>query len=114
MLFHITAKRDSDAAKNDGVYRPESLVSEGFIHCSYAHQVCGVADRLFQNCRDLVLLQIDSSQLLCDAVNEDLYGSGERFPHIYGELPWSAVVAVHEFPCVDTNGFCLPAAVKSR
>ena len=111
MLFHITSKRDSDAAKHGGVYRPESLASEGFIHCSYAHQVCSVADRFYQNRTDLVLLQIDSSHLSCDVVDEDLYDSGEKFPHIYGELPWSAVVAVHEFPCTDTGGFCLPSAL---
>ena len=114
MLFHITSKRDSDAAKQDGIYRPESLAAEGFIHCSYAHQVCTVADRYYHNRTDLVLLQIDPSHLSSNVVDEDLYDSGERFPHIYGELPWFAVVAVHRFPCTDTGGFRLPIAIKSQ
>ena len=111
MLFHIISKRGSNDAKRDGVYRPESLVSQGFIHCAYARQVCGVAERYYKDRSDLVLLQIDPGLLSCDVVDEDLYYSGERFPHIYGELPWSAVAAVHEFPCTDNGRFSLPTAI---
>lgn len=111
-LLHIISKQEVETAKASGVYKPDSLTSEGFIHCSYPNQVCRVADYLFKGSADLVLLEIDTTQLTCEVVDEDLYESGELFPHIYGELPWEAVIAVHDFPCSNNGEFKLPASVS--
>ena len=111
-LLHIIPKQKAEVAKTSGVYKAASLNSEGFIHCSYANQVCRVANFLFKGNADLVLLEIDKTRLDCDVVDEDLYESGELFPHIYGELPWNSVIAIHEFPCNDTGEFELPASVS--
>jgi len=111
-LLHIVSKQEAETAKAAGVYKPDSLGSEGFIHCSYPDQVCRVANYLFKGNADMVLLEIDKTQLTCDVVDEDLYESGELFPHIYGEILWSAVAAVHEFPCNDNGEFKLPASVS--
>ena len=111
-LLHIIPKQEAEAAKASGVYKPASLSSEGFIHCSYANQVCRVANFLFKGNADLALLEIDKTKLDCDVVNEDLYESGELFPHIYGELPWNSVIAIHEFPRNEIGEFELPASVS--
>jgi uncharacterized protein (DUF952 family) len=59
-VFHITSDAEWQVAQVFGQYRPKRFAEEGFIHCSYAHQVKGVADRIFKATSDLVLLEIDS------------------------------------------------------
>jgi glutathione S-transferase len=100
-IFHIARQGDWAAAEAQGTYRMSTLGltldDVGFIHCSYAHQVDGVARALYRDVRDLVLLTIDT-----DAVEPDIRvergGGSERFPHIYGTLAVDAVVAVEPFP----------------
>ena len=72
------------------------LAEEGFIHCSFAHQVATVATALYRGQTDLVILTIDERGL--PVVVEDCYESGDEFPHIYGPIPRAAVVEVRPFP----------------
>ncbi len=112
-VFHIISKQEADTAKAKGFYQPPSLINEGFIHCSYPMQVCRVANFLYKGQTDLMLLEIDKVHINCEIIDEDLYASGELFPHIYGQLPWSAVLAIHEFPCNDDGMFELPITVNT-
>ena len=112
-VFHIIPKQEADIAKKQGFYQPSSLIDEGFIHCSYPMQVCRVANFLYKGKTDLVLLEIDKAHINCEIIDEDLYDSGELFPHIYGKLPWNAVVAIHDFPCKEDGTFELPTTVKT-
>jgi uncharacterized protein (DUF952 family) len=57
-------------------------------------------------------LEIDRDRLPCRVVTENLEGSTELFPHIYGRLPMSAVIAVHDFPCEPDGRFRLPSTVS--
>ena len=93
-IFHITSAAAAKQAEQSGEYAPEAFAREGFIHCSYAHQVDGVLKRIFQGQTGLVLLEIDPSRLSCRVVDENLEGGTELFPHVYGRLPMSAVVLV--------------------
>jgi uncharacterized protein (DUF952 family) len=104
-LFHITTDPEWQIARALGGYRPRHFADEGFIHCSYAHQVKGVADRLFKGASDLVLLEIDPALLSCRVIDENLEGGEDLFPHIYGALPVSAVPIVHAFPCEADGTF---------
>ena len=113
-LFHITSAGEASDAARSGTYAPKAFDAEGFIHCSYPQQVCAVANRLFSGRSDLVLLEIDRARLSCDVVDENLEGGPERFPHIYGRLPVSAILRVHRFPCDAAGRFELPAAVNGR
>jgi uncharacterized protein (DUF952 family) len=97
-IYHITSKAEAEAAQKSGDYIPAGFAREGFIHCSYAHQVHGVLNRLFKGRTDLVLLEVAPDRLRCKIVDENLEGGNELFPHIYGRLNMSAVVAVHELP----------------
>jgi len=91
-----------------GEYAPQAFAREGFIHCSYAHQVCAVANRLFKGRTDLVLFEIDPTKLRSAVIDENLEGGNEVFPHIYGKLPMQAVVRVHELPSRDDAEFQMP------
>ncbi len=46
-IYHITSANEARAAQGSGAYAPRDFQREGFIHCSYAHQVQGVIGRRF-------------------------------------------------------------------
>lgn len=93
MIFHLAAR---DQWQSPG-YRPPSLTDEGFIHCSTASQLVGVANQLYSERTDLLLVTIDPDALSAPVVFEDCYETGERFPHIYGPIDAEAVIAVEPF-----------------
>jgi anti-anti-sigma factor len=97
-FFHIALAADWAAAQAAGEYtmstRGRTLAEEGFIHCSFADQVDATAARFYADVDDVVVLRIDPRRLTSRVVVEDLYGTGERFPHVYGPIPVTAVVDV--------------------
>jgi uncharacterized protein (DUF952 family) len=74
-------------------YRPDSFAAEGFIHCSFAAQVAGSANRFYAGASELLLLYIDPAHLT-SPLRTEASGSGELFPHVYGPLNRDAVVEV--------------------
>jgi uncharacterized protein (DUF952 family) len=106
-IYHITSAKEAGEARHNGYYVPAAFDREGFIHCSHSHQVVAVANRIFQGRSDLVLLEIDPTRQDCSVVDENLEGGSELFPHIYGRLKMSAVLAVHEFPCDRFGKFAI-------
>ena len=66
-IFHLALADEWRAAEGEGAYRrstvERSLDEEGFIHCSFAGQVQGTADRYYRGRIDVVLLTIDPSCL---------------------------------------------------
>jgi uncharacterized protein (DUF952 family) len=106
-LYHITSSTAAVDASQRGEYTPAAFGREGFIHCSYAHQVRATLERIFSGRTDLVVLEIDPDKLSCKIVDENLEGGAELFPHIYGHLPMSAVVKVHSLP-LDGPEFAAP------
>ncbi len=95
-IVHLCPRMDWEAAQQAGAYRPTSLDTEGFIHCSRPEQIAGVAERFFQGQRDLVLLWIDPALVRAPIRWEAT--DGELFPHIYGPLNLDAVIRVTAFP----------------
>lgn len=89
-LFHIA--EPSDWEQRTDSYAPATFNTEGFIHCSTADQLEGVAASFYAGRDDLILLTVDPRALVSEVVYEDLYETGEEFPHIYGPIPLSAVV----------------------
>jgi uncharacterized protein (DUF952 family) len=108
MLLHIISQAAWRQAKSAGVYRPESLETEGFIHLSYPHQLLQPANALYAGHQDLLLLVINPTQLTAKVVVEDSYGTGEEFPHLYGQLDPMIVRRVVAFPCGPDGRFSLP------
>jgi uncharacterized protein (DUF952 family) len=89
--FHLAAEHDWDLASRSGVYAPDSLTNEGFIHCSSAEQLLTVANTLFAGRTDLVLLMIDGTRLRHEVRFEGADDDGRPFPHVYGPLDLEAV-----------------------
>jgi glutathione S-transferase len=96
-LYHIATVPDWEQAQQDGEYltstRGRSLGEEGFIHASTAAQVLPVANAVYQDeQQDLVLLVLDTSRIGAEIRHEPVPGWTDPFPHIYGPLDIAAVV----------------------
>ena len=97
LIFHITSQAAWAEAQACGEYTADSLPTEGFIHCSDAHQFLWVANQRFRGREDLVLLHIDPTRLEAAVRYENLEGGTEQFPHVYGPIPVAAVIDVTRF-----------------
>ncbi|MFD2091286.1 GNAT family N-acetyltransferase [Blastococcus deserti] len=97
LLLHLIEPAQWRAALADGAVRPPSLASVGFVHLSTPDLVHVPAKALHPVRRDLVLLVVDPARLT-DRVRFEpgvpADPGGRLFPHLYGPLPVSAVVAV--------------------
>ena len=91
-LYHLATADDWAAARVAGSIAPPSLADEGFVHCSWGHQVAGTVAKHFAGATDLLALELDPGALGdVELVEEDSYGSGQAFPHVYGAIPAAAV-----------------------
>jgi uncharacterized protein (DUF952 family) len=97
VIFHVATRDDWDAAARAGEYRAESLETEGFIHCSEAHQVAAVANARFRGRKDLILLWIDPARACAEIRYEDASDGSGKFPHIYGSINTDAVARVTDY-----------------
>ena len=101
-IFHIATASDWLSAQTSGAYttstRGVTLEQEGFIHASRAEQWEGVRAAYYSDVTEpLVLLEIDTDLLDVPVVEEiPAPGITETFPHVYGAIPPTAVVAVTE------------------
>jgi uncharacterized protein (DUF952 family)/heme-degrading monooxygenase HmoA len=102
VVFHLALPDDWSAALAAGEYtvstRGITLADEGFIHCSYAHQAEGVANRFYADLDRLLVLAVDTTRLDAVVVVEPPFdGAPEAFPHVYGPITIGAVVATGEW-----------------
>ena len=108
MIYHIEHEDIWKRALPTGLYIPESYESDGFIHCSALEQVVGVANSHYAGVHGLVLLCISQKLLEAETLWEPA-DDGLYYPHVYGPLNTSAVVAALPFPCLGDGTFELPA-----
>ena len=94
-IYHIVLPQVWERFKNRPSYQPESLTTEGFIHCSYPNQLEAVLKRYYSEAERVLILKINTEKLLPKLVKEASTG-GELYPHIYGRLNHNAVVGVEE------------------
>ncbi|MBX7054411.1 MAG: DUF952 domain-containing protein [Pyrinomonadaceae bacterium] len=94
-IFHIVLPADWSAF--DGLeYSAASLRDEGFIHCSYKHQLDTVIQRYYAGEKELVILELDRERLERKLVEEPSTG-GEIYPHIYGTISRDEIVKVERW-----------------
>ena len=109
-LVHLCSAGDWTIARAVGAVQPESLQTVGFVHLSTRQQVHLPANRLFAGRTDVVLLSVDPDLLHAPlrwepGLPED--PPALRFPHLYGPLPLSAVIAVSTY-LPGINGLFAP------
>ena len=81
--------------KNENEYEAESLMTEGFIHCSFADQLEGVLRRYYSNAKKVLILTIEPEKLTSKLVNEPSTNN-EIYPHIYGKINRAAIVKIED------------------
>lgn len=107
-IFHMCRADEWRAAQDSGAYPGSSQdQADGFIHFSTAIQLRVSAAKHRAGQTGLVLLTVDP-ELLGEALTWEPSRGGQLFPHLYGELPVSAVLrsdplnigadGVHQFP----------------
>jgi len=107
VILHVAKRKEWEKAKLEGVYRGDTLDSQGFIHCSNSEQIVKVANNLFHAQKGLVLLCIVTSKVR-SKIRYECAGSEELYPHIYGPLNIDAVINVADFEAAKDGKFKLP------
>lgn len=105
LLFHITTQDNWKEYKKSGNYQPESLDSDGFIHCSTGSQLEDTANRLFGDKDEILLLVIDATMIREDVKYEEDRETGDKFPHIYAPLNVNAVIDKIDIKAEDDGTF---------
>lgn len=97
-IHHMCRREQWAAAVAAGAYPGSSQdLADGFIHFSTADQVEASAAKHRAGQHGLVLLTVDAAAL-GPALRWEPARGGDLFPHLYGPLPVSAVVAVDDLP----------------
>ena len=92
LVFKILATAEWRAAEAAGAFAGGAVDrADGYIHFSTAEQAPETAAKWFAGRDDLTLVAVDAAALGADLVWERSRG-GALFPHLYAELPLSAVV----------------------
>ncbi|MGH3817403.1 MAG: GNAT family N-acetyltransferase [Pseudonocardiaceae bacterium] len=115
LLLHLCAPATWRMALAAGSVAPPSLLSEGFVHLSTSDQVQLPANILFAGRTDLVALVIDPARLPAELYFEAAPDApaGLRFPHHYGPVPTSAVVAVVPYQPGKDGRFADPVGLPA-
>lgn len=115
-LWHLAHAADWEAARASGRYevstRGRTLRQEGFIHCSYPHQLGQVARTFFADDPEpLVVLELDRDALARHGVRvrveEVPHAGGQRFPHVFGPITPDAVTSVRPAAFDEGGGLVL-------
>jgi glutathione S-transferase len=104
-IYHLALAADWDDTSSEylGSTLGKSLDEVGFVHASTAEQVQQIADLVYRDRNDVLLLKIDPDRLNVPVRYEEVEG-GQRFPHIYGPIARAAVLTVTPLNC-GADGF---------
>lgn len=94
-IYHIVLPEVWAQFKDKELYEAESLMSEGFIHCSFADQLEAVLQRYYAGKERVLILTVETEKLESKLV-EEASTNNEIYPHIYGEINRDAIVGFEE------------------
>ena len=107
-IYHMCDSEEWNAAQISGSYKGSSQdQKDGFIHFSSGPQLFASAAKHRSGQDNLILVEVDA-QKLSSSLKWELSRNDEKFPHLYDDLPLSAVTrsfklklnkdGVHVFP----------------
>jgi uncharacterized protein (DUF952 family) len=107
-LYKIVTEALWQEARQNGVFHGAAIdLKDGFIHFSTAAQVRQTAALHFAGQPGLLLVAVDGGKLGDKLVFEPSRG-GDLFPHLYADLPLSAVVWERPLPLDDAGLHIFP------
>lgn len=108
LIYKICPRALWREAEAEGRFKGAPVdLADGFIHFSTASQVAETAARHFAGQDGLLLIAVEGDQL-GQALQYEASRGGDLFPHLYGDLPLSAVVSVVEMPVGPEGRHVLP------
>ena len=94
--YKILTAEQWAALQRDGTFAGAPIdLADGYIHMSSADQLKGTLDKHFAGQRGLVIAEIDLSGF-GETLKWEISRGDALFPHLYAELPLSAVVSAKE------------------
>lgn len=97
-IYKISPRAAWQQAESAGIFTGAPVDhADGFIHFSTADQARETAAKHFAGAADLVLVAVDAAALGAALAWEPSRG-GALFPHLYADLPMSAVRWVKPLP----------------
>jgi uncharacterized protein (DUF952 family) len=108
-IYKIVTQSQWREAEEEGLFRGAPVdLADGFIHFSTAAQVAETTAKHFAGKNDLLLVSVDAAALGADLKYEVSRG-GALFPHLYADLPLSAVLWAKPMPLGADGVHILPA-----
>ncbi len=96
-ILHVLESSNWLSSVSGGRYTPPGLQTDGFVHCCTVDQLEFVVTNHFEGAGDLWALELDPVAL-GDALRWEPSEGPGAFPHVYGPVPLSAVVAAAPVP----------------
>jgi len=113
-IFTLVRGGDWRAAEAEGAYRGSADdARDGFLHFSTAAQLRASAAKHRRGEPELWMVEADVARL-GDALRWEPAAGGTRpglFPHLYGPLPVSAVLAATRLPLLADGTHAFPASI---
>jgi len=120
LIFHIVVEDDLRRCCCGDRYAPDSLRSEGFVHCADEAALIAVANDYYASVAKRVLvLKIDAARLGSEMRREapaprpgggtEHLHPGATFPHVYGAVEIDAVVGAGELSRANSGRFAWPS-----
>jgi uncharacterized protein (DUF952 family) len=117
-IYHIVQKDLFISSLEGFLYRPSSLLKDGFIHCSLESSVIPVANDYYADENSpLLLLLIDTEKMVAETQYEEAaapegVGTSHKnsacvFPHVYGPIEINAMVGIGLLRKAN-NKYCWP------
>jgi uncharacterized protein (DUF952 family) len=116
MIYRIADPADWQTAQQNGFFASADLGTEGFIHASELYQVEATANRYYAGRSDIVLLEIDESELWVAAVpvkREYAEPRNDYFPHIFAPIPLAAIARALPFQVSPEGQLTLPQELEA-
>ena len=103
LIYHLARADEWDAEGAAGTYAGGAQDrTDGFIHFSTKDQIVESAAKHRAGEEGLLLLAVESEKL-GDALRWEPSRGGSLFPHLYGTIPFAAVIRTAPLP-FDANG----------
>lgn len=112
-IYHICRREEWMAARATGHYAGSSQdKADGFIHFSTADQIVESAAKHRAGQSGLVILEVEAP-LLGPALRWEPSRAGALFPHLYKDLPTTAVCRVADLPLGPDGRHVFPWSLGS-
>ncbi|MGY2132014.1 DUF952 domain-containing protein [Hymenobacter sp. HD11105] len=117
MIYRIAELADWQTAQQTGFFVSADLRAEGFIHASELYQVEATANRYYAGRTDIILLELDESELWVAAVpvkREYAQARNDYFPHVFAPIPLAAIVRALPFQTEPDGQHALPPELEDE